>query len=480
MSPTIIRSWDLGTFWILLAGVILLPAAALAETTWETVFTGEMNEEGMAILETAPGDGYVVAGHTMSWGPGSPNTTNPLLVRLDADGTVLWYQVYGNDRIEYGYDVAKDPESGGYLICAQRVVGGINEDGLLIKTDEEGNEVWSRTYGGSGYDAALAMTRSRSGGYLVAGATTANMYALSDAWLFKVGADGDTLWTRSYGGPSSETARSLVELPDGNIVLCVAGPAFTLIKTDAHGSVIWERSHMEANWLWPRRIVPTSPDKGFAVIGTAVDANGRSDVVLLKLDHTGELQWTQQYNYGLSDVGESFQQAADGGFVICGMTNSMGAGQQDLLLIRTDELGNVKWTRTHGAGHERYADMGYGVALTADGGIVATGITSSVGPGTNVYILKTDRDGRLNALGMTAAAPGPGNLPPPAVLQPNPFSGWTSAPGRSDERFVVYDVAGRLAGTYRGDRIGSDLVPGVYFVRRSGETKPTWRVVKSQ
>lgn len=51
------------------------------------------------------------------------------------------------------------------------------------------------------------------------------------------------------------------------------------------------------------------------------------------------------YDFGLSDVGEAILQAEDGGFVICGGTNSIGAGQADVLLIRTDELGNLKWVK---------------------------------------------------------------------------------------------------------------------------------------
>jgi hypothetical protein len=91
-----------------------------------------------------------------------------------------------------------------------------------------------------------------------------------------------------------------------------------------------------------------------------------------------------------------------------------------------------------------------------------------------------------NSYGCLDAAPVPEDEasteqePRTSPLQPNPFVGWTSMPGSESAGFDVYDVGGRIVGSYRGVRIGSDLPPGVYFVRRHGESEPTWRVVKLQ
>ena len=67
----------------------------------------------------------------------------------------------------------------------------------------------------------------------------------------------------------------------------------------------------------------------------------------------------------------------------------------------------------------------------------------------------------------------------PLSVVPNPFTSFATFPGHSSERFALYDISGRRVGTYRGDRVGADLAPGVYFLRPVGnkDAKPV-RVVK--
>jgi len=94
--------------------------------------------------------------------------------------------------------------------------------------------------------------------------------------------------------------------------------------------------------------------------------------------------------------------------------------------------------------------------------------------------------GRLNCLRAIDATPSgvwlePSRLTPHAsrlTVSPNPFTSFTLVPGRESERFALYDISGRRVGTYRGDRIGEGLAPGVYFIRSSGQNGKPLRVVK--
>ena len=95
--------------------------------------------------------------------------------------------------------------------------------------------------------------------------------------------------------------------------------------------------------------------------------------------------------------------------------------------------------------------------------------------------------GRLNCLRAIDAAPSgvwqePSTSihPPTASIRafPNPFVSYTSVPGQEAGRFALYDVSGRRVGVYKGDRVGADVPPGVYFLRPVGQNSRPLRVVK--
>ena len=114
---------------------------------------------------------------------------------------------------------------------------------------------------------------------------------------------------------------------------------------------------------------------------------GESDVYLIRTDAQGDTLWTRTYGGSGFDRGFSVQQTSDDGFVVAGVTTSFGAGESDdVYLIRTDAQGDTLWTRTFGgSGHER----GWSVQQTDDGGFVVAGSTDSFGAGdTDVWLIR--------------------------------------------------------------------------------------------
>jgi hypothetical protein len=140
-------------------------------------------------------------------------------------------------------------------------------------------------------------------------------------------------------------------------------------------------------------LIQTS-DGGYAIAGyTKSFGAGKRDVYVVKLDANGNLQWTKTIGGPKGDEGYSLIQTSDGGYVIAGFTESFGAGEADVYVVKLDAKGNLQWTKTIG-GPE--SEIGNSLIQTSDGGYAITGTTESFGAGeTDVYVVKLDAKGNL-------------------------------------------------------------------------------------
>jgi hypothetical protein len=130
--------------------------------------------------------------------------------------------------------------------------------------------------------------------------------------------------------------------------------------------------------------IKLSPEKGISE-----DLNIR----LSKTDKYGRITWEKVFGGSSDDIGKSVRQAADGGYVFTGSTKSFGVGGYDVLLTKTDSLGNEQWTKTFGGTGD---DNGALLRLSSDGGYVISGTSNSFGAGDrDVYVIKTDVNGEL-------------------------------------------------------------------------------------
>jgi len=100
--------------------------------------------------------------------------------------------------------------------------------------------------------------------------------------------------------------------------------------------------------------------------------------------------WTRMFGGIGCDEGQSVQQTIDGGYIIVGYTSSFGAGGGDVYLIKTDTIGDTIWTKTFGGVS---ADYGQFVRQCTDGGYIVTGLTDTVGLGkSEVYLIRIASD----------------------------------------------------------------------------------------
>lgn len=376
---------------------------------------------------------------------------------------------------------------------------------LFIISISFAQQKWIRTYGGAGSDLGRSVRQTFEGGYIAAGWTYSFGAGDADVYLIKTDASGDTIWTRTYGGPLFEDGYNVAQTSDSGYIIIGSTQSYGagsndvyLIKTDAPGDTVWTRTCGGANVDQGNSILQTS-DNGYLIAGWTMSFGiGGSDVYLLKTDASGDTVWTKTYGGSSNDYSHSITQTMDGGYVVTGWTNSFGAGSYDVYLIKIDAAGDTVWTKTYGGPAE---DYGIFVAPTMDSGCVIAGLTSSYGAGSyDIYLIKTDFSG--DTIGFTYSY-GAGSADVyliktdtngNAVMEennkrkqrmdvglkavPNPFTSFTLIPGYEKEDFILSDIVGRLVGKYKGARIGEKLPAGVYFIVLQNKNLQPLRIVK--
>jgi len=361
-------------------------------------YGGTSPEWAHSVQQTSDG-GYIVAGRIMSFGAGDFDI---FLIKTDANGNVQWAKTYGGTSKDIAHSV-RQTSDGGYIVAGYtESFGAGGRDLFLIKTDANGNLQWAKTYGGIYWDEARSVQEISGGGYIVAGYKRPPEAQWNGEFiLIKTDADGNLQWAKTYGGLGWDEAYSVQQTSDNGYIMAGLTAAFAvgydvlLIKTDANGNLEWAKTYGIAHYDWAFSVQQTS-DGGYIVAGypESSGANTR-DVVLVKTDANGNVQWAKIYGGTDWDEARSVQQTSDGGYIVAGYTRSFGAGGGDLFLIKTDANGNVQWAKTYGGGSYDHA---FSVRQTSDGGYIVAGQTGSFGAGSfDIFLIKTDVNGNISS-----------------------------------------------------------------------------------
>jgi len=298
----------------------------------------------------------------------------------------LWTRTYGGSGQEGAYSLDQTAD-GGYIIAGcTNSFGAGGKDLYLIKTDNLGDTLWTRTFGGTGEDEARSVQQTSDGGYIVAG-YICTLGSQPDFYIVKTNSLGNSQWTRRFGGPESERAYSVQQTFDGGYIIAgIWGTGWWarsyLIKTNSSGDTLWTRMYAGFSDE-PSISVQETSDFGYIIAGsTQTFGAGYEDFYLVKTNYIGNVLWTRTYGGPHDDEAFSVQQTSDNGYIIAGSTSSYGAGNNDFYLVKTNSLGDPVWTRTFGGADD---DRGYSVQQTSDGGFIVAGYTTYFS-----YLVKTD------------------------------------------------------------------------------------------
>jgi hypothetical protein len=355
---------------------------------------GENPSWGHSLIQTSDG-GYAIAGYTYSFSAGGRDV---YVIKLDANGNLQWTKTIGGPSDDWGFSLIQTSD-GDYAIAGYTESFGAGEDDVyVVKLDANGNLQWTKTIGGPKDEEGYSLIQTSDGGYAIAGTTQSFGAGEADVYVVKLDANGNLQWTKTIGGPSNDESLSLIQTSDGGYAIAGTTQSFGageadvyVVKLDANGNLQWTKTIGGENIYSGSSLIQTS-DGGYAIAGTTTSFGaGEADVYVVKLDANGNLQWTKTIGGPSNDESLSLIQTSDGGYAIAGTTQSFGAGDRDVYVVKLDAKGNLQWTKNIGGPSD---DWGFSLIQTSDGGYAIAGHTFSFGAGEwNVYVVKLDRNG---------------------------------------------------------------------------------------
>jgi hypothetical protein len=312
----------------------------------------------------------------------------------------LWSGVFHFTAVDICYSVCETAD-GGYLLGGM-TDGGSGPDLRLVKLNSSGDSLWSRTYGGSGSDICFSVCQASDGNYVAAGLTQSYGAGHCDFWLLKTNPDGDSLWSHTYGGLYNDQCRCVRETSDGGYILAgfsysfsVGELDFWMVKTDENGDSLWSHSYGGPD-IDECYCVTQTLDGGYVLAGrTRSFGSGYTDMWLVRTDANGIQLWSKAIGGDGGDECRFAQQTPDGGYILAGHTSSFDCNYSDFWLVKTDSNGDTLWSRAY---EERGTEICTAAQVTADNGYILAGWTGEYDRQINAedyWLVKTDAMGNL-------------------------------------------------------------------------------------
>jgi PKD repeat protein len=217
----------------------------------------------------------------------------------------------------------------------------------------------------------------------------------------------DIISESAFGGEFNDTGRKILLNDDeiltvGYTFSSGAGKAdIYLTSTDIWGNLNWEGTYGGAGWDYGLDICRSVENDGYILAGyTTSWGNGSMDFLMIKVDLQGNEIWLQTFGGNASDIATAICYSSEGGYFICGYTESFGAGVDDVYLIKTSSTGEEIWSQTYGS---TKSETAHDIAQTSDGNLIIAGSTGvfdipgGAGRNRDMYFLKTDEEGNVLA-----------------------------------------------------------------------------------
>jgi len=269
---------------------LLIKTDQQGNVDWSRSFNGSGYDWGKVVYQTLDG-GYILFGYT------TMNGYDFLLVKVNTVGDIVWKHAYdlgsGNDRI----CTLLRTTDGGYLMTGYTETipgGGGDFDYCIVKTDSIGTFQWSKRYGSSEWEFCNAAIETPDNGFMLCGTIHFIGSTFSKTLLIKTDSQGDTLWTKSYMVPADMEAYAIDSTSDSGYIITgdihnflTGTRQIYLMKTDSIGDLLWAKTYGVDSSNYTNSVIQTA-DGGYSVLGkTIISGSGNERMYFIKTDSIG-------------------------------------------------------------------------------------------------------------------------------------------------------------------------------------------------
>lgn len=278
---------------------------------------------------------------------------------------------------------------------------------VLITVEPEAataGSTWVSTYPRSNDVITRDIQEYAAGGYLITG-TIYGTPGGTEYWTAKLDPLGDVVWERDLGGGIGEYAWSGIPASDGGAALTGQSQSFGqgsvdmwVVKLDSGGNLAWEQAFGTSGQEYSYGILEArnalgAPD-GFAVLGyQGSPATSVPDLIVLRLNANGSMRWQRRYDAGDRDTGGAIDQTADSGFVIAGSSLSFAGSGVDVWVLKLDTDGDIVWQRSIGT--DTADERVRSIRQAVDGGYIIGGKTWEFDANGDMWVVKLDASGDI-------------------------------------------------------------------------------------
>ncbi len=353
---------------------ILESNVSAPQILWNITWGGAGIDRGTAVA--VDNNGYVYCtGRTRSYGEGDEDL---ILIKLYSNGTEVWHSTWGGVDSDWGDDVAVDGDGSIYCVGTTASFGENNPDLVLVKFHPNGSIVWNKSVNCGGYGDGVAIDPH---GYIYCVGRT----HMSGQWLLvKFHPNGTKIWHKLWGGPNGDVARDIV-IDSNGYIYCTGRIDFSGSGTGDWGLVCFSPNGVE---IWKTAWGTPNEDFGFAMTIDAngslyctgymgANTTTRPDLALVKFHSNGIQAWNSSWGMPFGDAGYGVGLDASGSIYCVGPTQNQ-VGTHDFVLMKFYQNGTIAWNTTWGGSNE---EVGSGLAIDGDGSVYCIGRTNSFGAG---------------------------------------------------------------------------------------------------
>ena len=255
------------------------------EITWRLMLGGEKEDEGKAIIRTSDGN-LMVLGSTKSY---AKNYDRDLYVaKISTNGDLIWDESFGGDRDEHAGGIQETDDGGALVVGNSTSYGRGYKDIYIAKLNQKGKMVSSFIVGGKKNDSAEALARTKDGNMVLVGYRETGRAGNTDFYVLKMDQNGQKIWSQTYGGEQSDRLNGVVATDDGGIVATGATGSYnsentdmSIMKLNADGKMLWHKIYGFKYYEYGNSVATTADGGVMIAGGTNTLGKGDHSVYLI-------------------------------------------------------------------------------------------------------------------------------------------------------------------------------------------------------